>query len=63
MGLLALGAGHAPEMYITGRKLPDEEHGDKRGIDMIEMSKTVPKGDIQGRRSLPDIWINIKGGR
>ena len=25
MGLLALGAGHAPEMYGTGRELPDEE--------------------------------------
>ncbi|CAD6492610.1 MAG: hypothetical protein EMLJLAPB_00327 [Candidatus Argoarchaeum ethanivorans] len=36
---------------------------DKRGIDMIETSKTVPKGDIWGRRTLPDIQINIKGGR
>jgi hypothetical protein len=36
---------------------------DKGGLDMIETSKTAPKGDIQGRRALPDIWIKIEGGR
>jgi hypothetical protein len=34
---------------------PDET--DKGGLDMIETSKTAPKGDVQGRQVLPDIWI------
>jgi len=36
---------------------------DKGGLDMIETSKTAPKGDIQGRQVLQDVQINIKGGK
>jgi hypothetical protein len=41
----------------------NKHNRDKGGLDVIETSKTAPKGDIQGRRALPDIWINVKGGR
>ena len=30
MGLLCVGAGHAPEMYGTGRELPDEQQRQRR---------------------------------
>ncbi len=49
----------------TGRKLPGDNENRQRRSDMKETDTIAPKGDIQGSimRALPDMQINLKGGK